>query len=171
MENIEDEIPFAVPGGWAWCRLGRIVDILDSKRKPITKSDRKAGPYPYYGATCIQDYVADFIFDEDLLLLGEDGAKWGAGENSSFCISGKTWVNNHAHVLRTVTGISRYYLCYVLNSMDLISYVTGTTVPKLNQENMSSITIPLPPIQEQQRIVSKIEGLFTALDKIQNNLI
>ncbi len=151
--------------------MGEIVDILDSKRKPITKSDRKAGPYPYYGATCIQDYVEDFIFDEELLLLGEDGAKWGAGEISSFCITGKTWVNNHAHVLKALEGISRYYLCYVLNSMDLISYVTGTTVPKLNQENMSSIKIPLPPIQEQKRIVSKIEELFEALDQIQSNLV
>lgn len=167
---MEDE-PFEIPDSWRWVKLGFIVDILDSKRKPITKSERKSGIYPYYGATCIQDYVSDYLFDEDLLLLGEDGAKWGKGEDSAFCIHGKTWVNNHAHVLRTLQNIDMFYLCYVLIILDLTPYITGTTVPKLNQLNMSQITIPLPPIKEQKKIVDKIEQLFNHLDQIQNNLV
>jgi len=169
-EKVEEE-PFEIPASWKWGKLGYIVDILDSKRKPITKSDRKSGIYPYYGATCIQDYVSDYLFDEDLLLLGEDGAKWGKGEISAFCISGKTWVNNHAHVLRPLHKISMQYLCYTLNILDLTPFVTGTTVPKLNQLNMAQILIPLPPIKEQEIIVQKIEQLFVQLEQIQCNLI
>ena len=168
---IEDELPFTIPENWQWCRLGDIVEILDSKRKPITKNKRKSGIYPYYGATCIQDYVDDYIFDEDLLLLGEDGAKWGRGDISAFCISGKTWVNNHAHVLKLRYSINMNYICHVLNIFDLTEYITGTTVPKLNQEKTVQITIPLPPLSEQKRIVAKIEELFSLLDQIQTNIV
>ncbi len=159
-----------MPEGWTWGRLGEIVDILDSKRKPITKSERSLGIYPYYGATSIQDYVSDYIFDEDLLLLGEDGAKWGKGDLSAFCISGKCWVNNHAHVLRP-KKINRFYLSNVLNIFDLTPYVTGTTVPKLNQLNMCQILIPIPPVAEQNRIVATVTEIFSILDKISLNLI
>lgn len=169
-EKVE-ETPFEIPSSWCWVNLGCIVDILDSKRKPITKSERKPGKYPYYGATCIQDYVDDYLFDEDLLLLGEDGAKWESGEQSAFCISGKTWVNNHAHVLRMLNNINIKYICYTLNIMDLSPFITGTTVPKLNQLKMSQIPIPLPPQNEQKIIVQKIEELFLQLDQIQNNLV
>ena len=163
---IEDEVPFDLPHGWAWTRLESICDILDSSRKPVTKKDRVAGPYPYYGATCIQDYVAEYIFDEPLVLLGEDGAKWDAGERSAFTISGKTWVNNHAHVLRPLGGTEHNFICYCLNSLDLMDFVTGTTVPKLNQDKMRAILIPIAPLTEQKRIVTKIEELFTDAEKI-----
>ncbi|HBN8607966.1 TPA: restriction endonuclease subunit S, partial [Pseudomonas aeruginosa] len=86
--------------GWKTAALGDLCDILDSKRKPITKRDRKPGEYPYYGATGIQDFVEGFLFDEPLVLVGEDGAKWASGENTAFAIDGRCWVNNHAHVLR-----------------------------------------------------------------------
>ena len=151
--------PFAIPQSWEWERLGTICEILDSKRKPVAKSKRKPGPYPYYGATCIQDFVSDFIFDEPLVLLGEDGAKWGKGDKSAFCVDGKIWVNNHAHVLRPCDGINHIYLVCTLDILDLMPYVTGTTVPKLNQEKMCDIQIPLPPLAEQKRIVAKIEEL------------
>ena len=151
--------PFAIPQSWEWVRLGAICEILDSKRKPVAKSRRKPGPYPYYGATCIQDFVSDFIFDEPLVLLGEDGAKWGKGDKSAFCVDGKIWVNNHAHVLRPCDGINHIYLVCTLDILDLMPYVTGTTVPKLNQEKMCDIQIPLPPLAEQKRIVAKIEEL------------
>ena len=174
-EKVE-ETPFEIPSSWCWVNLGCIVEILDSKRKPITKSERKPGKYPYYGATCIQDYVDDYLFDEDLLLLGEDGAKWEPGEQSAFCISGKTWVNNHAHVLRMLNNINIKYICYTLNIMDLSPFITspfitGTTVPKLNQLKMSQIPIPLPPKNEQKIIVQRIEELFSQLDQIQNNIV
>ena len=159
------DAPFDIPESWEWVRLGEVVDILDSMRRPITKADRKPGPYPYYGASCIQDYVADYIFDEPLVLLGEDGAKWGRGDNSAYRISGKTWVNNHAHVLRPLGGVKHDYLVHVLCISDLTSFVTGTTVPKLNQARMCGIPIPLPPLAEQKRIVAKIEELLPYIDR------
>ena len=145
--------------------LGELCEILDSQRRPITKSDRKAGPIPYYGATGIVDYVEGHLFDEPLVLVGEDGAKWGAGEQSAFAISGKTWVNNHAHVLRPDRSrILDGFLIAILNRIDLMQYVTGVTVPKLNQANLREIPIPLPPLEEQRRIVAEIEGCQKVLD-------
>ena len=158
--------PFEIPDSWEWVSLGAICEILDSKRKPVTKSNRKPGPYPYYGATCIQDFVSDFIFDEPLVLLGEDGAKWGKGDKSAFCVDGKIWVNNHAHVLRPCNGINHIYLVCTLDILDLMPYVTGTTVPKLNQEKMCDIQIPLPPLAEQKRIVAKIEDLRAVIKSL-----
>ncbi len=139
--------------------LGEVVEILDSLRRPITKCDRKPGPYPYYGATGILDHVEGYLFDEPLVLVGEDGAKWGAGENSAFPVEGKVWVNNHAHVLRPKRDrLMDRFLIEILNETDLMSYVTGVTVPKLNQEKLRSIEIPLPPLEVQKEIVAEIEG-------------
>lgn len=155
---------------WDEKTLGELCDVLDSRRKPITKKDRVAGVYPYYGATGILDYVSGWIFDEELVLLGEDGAKWTSGEQSAFKINGKTWVNNHAHVLRPKRDrISDTYLIYNLNFQNLMPYITGTTVPKLNQEKMRSITIPLPPLPEQERIVAKLDKAFEAIDEVKAN--
>jgi type I restriction enzyme S subunit len=138
--------------------LGEICEILDNQRKPITKRDREIGHYPYYGATGLQDYVVGYIFDESLVLVGEDGAKWGIGDNSAYKISGKTWVNNHAHVLRPNRDIILDdWLVYFLNIHDLSRFITGTTVKKLNQEKLRSIEIPLPPLDEQRRIVAGLE--------------
>ena len=146
-------------------KLGDVCDILDSKRKPITKHQRISGPYPYYGATGELDRVADFLFDEPLILLGEDGAKWGPAEESAYKISGKTWVNNHAHVLRPHrTKILDTYLITYLNGLDLTKFVTGGVVPKLNQENMKKIPIPLPPLDVQQQIVDEIENKQSAIN-------
>ena len=145
--------------------LGDIVDILDSRRKPITKGDRQSGPYPYYGATGVLDYVKDYLFDEPLVLIGEDGAKWEAGEKTAYAISGKTWVNNHAHVLRPKRNqLLDTYLIEMINEMDLTPYITGVTVPKLNQEKLRSITIPLPPLEVQKLIVAEIEGYQKIVD-------
>ena len=145
--------------------LGEVVDILDSLRRPITKSDRKPGPYPYYGATGILDHVEGFIFDEPLVLVGEDGAKWGAGENSAFPVEGKVWVNNHAHVLRPKRDrLLDRFLIEILNEADLMPFITGVTVPKLNQEKLRSIRIPLPPLEVQKEIVAEIEGYQKVID-------
>ena len=133
--------------------LGEICDILDSKRKPVTKRDRVSGKYPYYGASGILDYVNDYIFDEKLVLIGEDGAKWEQGEKSSFIAEGKYWVNNHAHVIRPNRSIVLdEWIVYFLNFSDLTKYTTGLTVPKLNQERLRSIKIPIPPLPEQQLV-------------------
>lgn len=147
--------------GWTTKPLGELCDILDSRRKPVTKSDRIAGPYPYYGATGIQDFVNDFLFDEPLVLVGEDGAKWESGENTAFPIEGKCWVNNHAHVLRPIRErLLDNWLIHFLNHSDLTEYVSGLTVPKLNQGSLREIRIPLAPIEEQRRIVTLLDEVF-----------
>ena len=143
--------------------LGEVCEVLDKKRKPITKRDRVAGPYPYYGATGILDYVEDWIFDERLILLGEDGAKWGRNEQSAFIIDGRTWVNNHAHVLNPRRDVvDDRYLTYYLNHVSLDPFISGTTIPKLTQKSMVNIQIPLPPLDEQKRIA----GILDEADRV-----
>ena len=147
---------------WPVHKLGdKLITLLDERRKPVTKRDRKKGPYPYYGATGIIDYVADYIFDEErLILLGEDGAKWGSKENSAFIVSGKYWVNNHAHILKVNEElIYDQYLVEVLNQYDLSGYITGLNVPKLNQHNLLQIRVPLPPKTVQEKIITEIESV------------
>jgi len=156
---------------WKIRPLGEICDVLDNKRKPITKKNRIEGDIPYYGATGILSYVEDFLFDEQLVLLGEDGAKWESGANSAFIISGKTWVNNHAHVLRPIrTILDDNWLTYNLNHQNLLPYVSGMTVPKLNQGNMRTISVPIPPLPEQKRIVAKLDQAFEAIDQAKANV-
>jgi type I restriction enzyme M protein len=150
---------------WPMVELGEVCEILDSKRKPVKESDRKRGHYPYYGATGIVDYVDEYLFDEKLVLVGEDGAKWGVGEKTAFIAAGKYWVNNHAHVLKPIREkLLDDFLVPVLNRMDLSSYVTGVTVPKLNQEKLRSIKIPLPPLEVQKEIVEQIEVKQKAIE-------
>lgn len=156
--------------GWTYKKLGEVCEILDSRRKPITKSKRESGAIPYYGATGLLDYVKDYIFDEKLVLLGEDGAKWGAGESSAYIIEGKTWVNNHAHALRPKRDILvDELLVYYLNFSNLLPYITGVTVPKLNQEKMRSIEIPIGPIDDQLSIVSRLDAAFANIDALKAN--
>lgn len=161
--------------GWKTVPLGELCDLLDHKRKPITKRDREAGEYPYYGATGVLDHVAGYLFDEPLVLVGEDGAKWGSGENTAFAVEGKIWVNNHAHVLRPHRNVLLdNWLIYHLNHSDLIEFVSGLTVPKLNQGCLREIPVPVPPLAEQQRIVGLLdeafEGLATAKANAEKNL-
>ena len=161
----------SLPNGWENIGLGEICEVLDTKRKPITKRNRIEGEVPYYGATGIVDWVKDYIFDEPLILLGEDGAKWDSGENSAFKIEGKTWVNNHAHVLRPIREkVMDNWLIYNLNYQNLLSFVTGLTVPKLNQGNMRTIHIPIPPLDEQKRIVAKLDECFEAIHIARTNV-
>ena len=156
--------------GWEYRKLGEVCEILDSQRKPITKGKREPGSIPYYGATGCLDYVKDYIFDEKLVLLGEDGAKWGAGENSAYIIEGKSWVNNHAHALRPKRDlIVDELLVYYLNYSNLLSFITGVTVPKLNQEKMRSIEIPIGPVNEQQSIVDYLDSAFAKIDAMKAN--
>ena len=158
--------------GWVEKRLGEVCVILDSQRIPITKKDRKPGKIPYYGATKQVDSVSDYIFDERLLLLGEDGADWSAGANSAYIIEGKSWVNNHAHVLRPMADIvNDVWLMFYLNATDLTKWVSGTTVPKLNQKNMCEIPVPIPPIHEQTILAMSIGILSSKLETIQQNYI
>ena len=151
---------------WQTKKLGKVCDVLDNKRKPITKRNRTTGEYPYYGATGILDYVGDYIFDEKLVLIGEDGAKWESGEHTAFIAEGKYWVNNHAHVIRPHRDIILdNWIIYLFYFNDLTKHTTGLTVPKLNQANLRNIKIPLPPLSEQHRIVKILDGVFADVAK------
>ena len=141
-------------------RLGDICEILDSMRVPITASDRKPGPYPYYGANGVQDYVADYIFDDELVLLAEDGGNFGSKDKPiAYRVSGKCWVNNHAHVLKPKEGVDVDYLCYSLMFYDVTGLVNGATRKKLTQADMRKIEIPLPPLDEQRKIASVLDKI------------
>ncbi len=145
------------------CYLNEISENCDNQRKPVTSGNRTAGKYPYYGASGIVDYVDDYIFDGDYLLISEDGANLLARSTPiAFSISGQNWVNNHAHVLRFDTYETRRYVEIYLNSIDLSPYITGGAQPKLNQKNLNKIPIPLPSPEEQHHIVSILDR-FDAL--------
>ena len=151
--------------GWEYKKLGEVCQILDSLRKPVTKKDRKKGIFPYYGASGIQDYVDSYIFDGRYLLVGEDGAKWGASDRSAYIIEGKCWVNNHAHILKVSDSLNDKLIEYYLTYKDLSEYITGAIVPKLTQKALTAIPIPIPPLSEQQRIVEELDLLSSIIEK------
>ncbi|EAH8332868.1 restriction endonuclease subunit S [Campylobacter coli] len=151
---------------WKINKLEEVCEILDNKRIPISQKNRISGIYPYYGASGIVDYIDKYIFDEELVLIGEDGAKWGAFENSAFIVNGKYWVNNHAHILKPNNEILiNKFLVYFLNYSNLEKYITGATVKKLNQQKLKQIEIPLPPLKEQERIVGILDESFAKIDE------
>ena len=151
--------------------LGELAENLDSKRKPITSGLRESGDIPYYGASGIVDYVKDYIFDGDFLLVSEDGANLLARNTPiAFSITGKTWVNNHAHVLKFDSYAERRYVEYYLNSIDLTPYISGAAQPKLNKKNLSSINIPNPPIEKKEKIVAVLDKFETLANSISEGL-
>ena len=155
---------------WEIKTLNEISDNWDSKRIPITQNVRSKGDIPYYGASGIVDYVSDYLFDEDLLCISEDGANLLARTYPiAFSIRGKTWVNNHAHVLRFENIISQKFVELYLNSIKLHDFVSGMAQPKLNQTMLNKIPIPFPPLSEQQRIVSILDKAFAAIAKAKAN--
>ena len=145
--------------------LGQCCEILDSMRVPITASERKPGPYPYYGANGIQDYVSDYIFDDELVLLAEDGGNFGSRTKPiAYRVSGKCWVNNHAHVLKPKLDINVDYLCYSLMFYDTGSLVNGATRQKLTQTAMKEMQIPLRSLDEQIRIVNRVKQVLSLVN-------
>lgn len=162
-----DQLLSVKEGEVEWKALGKLAENLDSKRKPITSGLRDPGDIPYYGASGIVDYVKDYIFDGDFLLVSEDGANLLVRNTPiAFSISGKTWVNNHAHVLKFNTYTERRYVEYYLNSIDLTPYISGAAQPKLNKKNLESIRIPNPRFEEKERIVEildKFDALTSSL--------
>ncbi len=155
---------------WEVKTLNQLSENLDSKRVPITKNRRTKGTIPYYGASGIVDYIKDYLFDEDLLLVSEDGANLLARTYPiAFSISGKTWVNNHAHVLKFSNSITQKFVEIYLNSISLDDFVSGMAQPKLNQAMLNKIPIPLPPLPEQKRIVAILDEAFATIDKAKAN--
>ncbi len=168
IRDISDEIPFEIPESWEWCRLGTAMINRDSERIPLSVAEREKldKVYDYYGASGVIDKVDKYLFNTPLLLIGEDGANLLLRSKPiAFIAKGKYWVNNHAHVLDTVGGLSMEYICTYINAINLSPYVTGTAQPKMNQEKMNSILVPLPPLAEQCRIVTKIKELLPYIEQ------
>ena len=158
-------------GAVEWKTLGDLAENLDSMRKPITSGLRYPGDIPYYGASGIVDYVKDYIFNGDFLLVSEDGANLLARSTPiAFSISGKSWVNNHAHVLKFESYAERRYVEYYLNSIDLTPYITGAAQPKLNQKNLNGISIPNPSPEEKERIVAILDKFDALTNSISEGL-
>ena len=164
----------SLPKSWIKCHLEDICVILDSQRRPINAKERAArsesseNKYPYYGATGQVGTINDYLLNGDYILLGEDGAPFlDSFAAKAYSVSGKIWVNNHAHILSP--KINNNFFLYYLNYIDYHPYMTGSTRLKLTQEAMKKIVFVLPPLMEQQRIVEKIEKLFSVLDFFGNN--
>ena len=174
---IDDELPFEIPDSWCWARLNCISINYDSYRKPVNSYDRKNRVlgkskdelYPYYGATGQIGFIDDFLFNGEYILLGEDAAPFlDKKAQKAYMIKGKSWVNNHAHILQSL--VFPEYLTNCLNSIDYFNYVYGTTRLKLTQENMNRILVPVPSIKEQRKIAQAINNLFVLIESIKASL-
>ena len=166
-----ENVPFEVPDGWCWSTIEELLINRDGERKPVSsaiRSKQKNKVYDYYGAAGIIDKVDGFIFDERLLLIGEDGANLlSRSKNNAFFAEGKYWVNNHAHVLDATDKNLLDFVAIVINAMKLDDYITGSAQPKLSQDNLNKIPIALPPLQEQKRLVKELNHWFSLVDCIE----
>lgn len=166
----KEEQPYKIPNNWCWTYLTKgMAECWDKYRKPInaTERNKRLGNIPYYGATGQVGWIDDYLTDEHLVLIGEDGAPFlDLLKNKAYIIKGKSWVNNHAHILKSFYDeVGNKYLCNYLNVFNYKGYINGTTRLKLTQKNLDIIPISLPPLNEQQRIVNIIESLFVKLDR------
>ena len=165
---IDEEIQFEIPQGWEWERIGNVMINKDSERVPLSVAQRQhlKKIYDYYGASGVIDKVDKYLFDKDLLLIGEDGANLiNRSTPIAFIAKGKYWVNNHAHVLDVCSGMALSYVALFINAISLVDYVTGTAQPKMNQEKMNSILLAIPPVKEQHRILEKMSMVDAFIDK------
>jgi type I restriction enzyme S subunit len=164
--------PHEIPSNWTWQHVGNIIDVFNSKRKPLKQADRdkRSGEYPYYGAFGIIDDIDDFLFDGRYLLLAEDGKNLESRQRPiSLIAEGKFWVNNHAHVIQGKEGIKLDYLKYFFNSptIEIDQFLTGMDQVKLNKNSMIKIPVPVPPEKEQKEIVRRVESLFTMAENFE----
>ena len=165
--NVEND---NLPQGWEIKTLDEFTINLDSKRKPVTKKNRTKGKFPYYGASGIVDYVDDYIYDGTFLLISEDGANLVARTTPiAFIAEGKFWVNNHAHIIKVENDWTLRFLIRYFEQLDLNPYVKGMAQPKLSQESLYSIQIPLPPLSEQKRIVAHLDKLSEKVKRLEEN--
>ena len=163
-----------LPEGWEWRTLEEVTDILDNLRKPVSSDERakRIGNVPYYGATGQAGWIDDYLFDEELILLGEDGAPFfDKTKNVAYLIKDKTWVNNHAHVLRGKANIlENIILLHYLNQFNYTDFVGGTTRLKLTQGDLKRIPIPIPPLAEQQRIAARLDEMMEAVENAKKRI-
>lgn len=157
---------------WEKKKLEEVVEFLDGQRKPLEAGQRVPGKYPYYGASGIIDYVENYIFDEELILLSEDGANiLDRNYRVCFLAKGRYWVNNHAHVLRAVDGNVNGFICEQLETFDYRRYNSGGAQPKLNQATCRSIIMNIPCIKEQQKIADCLSALDEVIEKQKETLV
>lgn len=153
-----------------WKKLGDVCEVLDFLRKPVAKDKRNKGIYPYYGANGVQDYVEDYLFDGTYLLMGEDGSVINKDKSPILhWVSGKIWVNNHAHILKETDEAQLRYIYYSLQCCDVSDIVRGTP-PKINQANMRNILIPIPSKSEQERIVSILDTFTSSIANLKEQI-
>jgi type I restriction enzyme, S subunit len=152
-------------GEWRTHTLGELTINHDGKRKPVKEADRKPGPFPYYGASGIVDYVDDYIIDGDYLLIAEDGENLRTRQTPiAFMARGKSWVNNHAHIVTGNDKADTRYLMYAVQSADIGAYLTGAVMPKLTQGNLNRIPISCPSLDEQRAIAHILGTLDDKID-------
>lgn len=166
----ESDQPFPIPPTWTWKRFADVTINRDDERVPIESGIRETrrGEFDYYGASGVIDKIDDYLFDKPLLLIGEDGANLvNRSTPIAFVAKGKYWVNNHAHVLDSVSLDALRYVEVFINAIDLKPYLTGTAQPKMNQAKMNSIPVAVPPLPEQKRIVAKVDRLMTLCDALE----
>lgn len=164
---------FLIPDTWYYEKFGEITINYDNLRKPISAIKRKEvqGKYPYYGATEIIDYIDDYIFEGEYLLIGEDGANLlSKSKPLAFIVNGKFWVNNHAHIVKTTDKVDLTYLKYYFNSIKIDEFVSGSAQPKLTKTNLNKIQIPICNLREQKQIVTEIEYRFTLIENLENSI-
>lgn len=163
--------PMSNPMGWKRVRFDSISENLDSKRVPVTESDRKDGIYPYYGASGIVDWINDYIFDEDILLVSEDGANLLMRSTPiAFSVSGKSWVNNHAHVVRFHDFATQKFIEVYFSLIDISEYITGTAQPKLNQAKLNAMLFCWPPLALQNQFATFVERVYRQKQTVQQSL-
>ena len=167
--------PFELPKGWCFTNIGELLINRDGERKPVSSAIRSKQLnkiYDYYGAAGVIDKIDDYLFDEKLLLIGEDGANLlSKSKNNAFFAEGKYWVNNHAHVLDATDKNLLEYVAIVINAIKLDDYITGSAQPKLSQDNLNKIPIVLPPLSEQKRIMEAIIHWSLLIEQIEQNKI
>ena len=170
MSNLDELIERLCPDGVEYKPLEKCCEILDKKRKPVAKSARISGEYPYYGANGIQDYVSDYIFDGEFVLVGEDGSViTDKGTPVVTWASGKIWVNNHAHIISEINGVLLRYIYYYLQTVDVTIFIHGN-IPKLTGKDFKSIKLPVPPLEVQREIVRILDNFIIATTEIQQKL-
>ena len=156
---------------WDVVKLNTTCDNLDYQRRPITAKDRIEGDIPYYGASGVVDYVQDYIFDRDYLLVSEDGANLEVRHTPiAFSIKGKTWVNNHAHILKFEHYCTQLFMEYYINLLDISDIITGCAQPKLTQANLNSIEVFDISIEKQQEFADKIEAIEKQKELIKKSI-
>lgn len=170
MSRLEELIQQYCPDGVEYKRLEECCQILDNKRKPITKGSRVAGEYPYYGANGVQDYVADYIFDGKYVLVGEDGSVITPSGNPVVnWAEGKIWVNNHAHIISEKEGVLLRYLFHYLQTINIAPLIHGN-IPKLTGGDFRALDIPVPPLPVQEEIVRILDTLTELQAELQAEL-